>query len=266
MQTRVMASLNGVSMHQVDPSIIIQKVTEAAPSWNVTAGSKATLIGQRYGGTERRFREVQIAFAIAEMRNLQSRETVLQKVASWAAEGGALTLSYRPGQWLFVVCASLPAVNGIDAWAENYTITLRAYDKPYWENAAETTVTKTGASASISMNMANISTDWSKLQIRAVNSSGSVCNTLQVTANGETFKMAGLGLANGETFEVDYDDKDIQRIRIRSSGGVYRSALAKRTTDSADDLKVKPNVQNTIACSANVSLAWTMSTHGRWQG
>ena len=46
MQTRVMASLDGVSLHEVDPRIVIQSVDETAPNWNVTAVSRAGRIGQ----------------------------------------------------------------------------------------------------------------------------------------------------------------------------------------------------------------------------
>lgn len=265
MKTRVMASLNGISMNDIDSSIVIQKVTEAAPNWNVNAGSRGTLIGQRVTATEKRYREVQVAFAVKIVRELVTREEVLQKVSAWACGGGALTLSYRPGQQLRVMCAALPAVSGIDAWAEQYTVTFRAYEKPFWENDTESEAHATGNNVTMKLEMFGAANADSLMSIKAKNTSGSTCNTLQVTVNGETFKMASLGLANGETFVMDYDERLIQRIRIMSSGGVYRSVLNKRTVDSADDLKVEPTT-NTVTATAGTSLAWSVYSFGRWVG
>ena len=69
-------------MHEVDPRIVIQSIDESTPSWNVTAVSRAGRIGQYYTGTERRYRDIVIKFAIRIIRDLPGREEVLQKVAA----------------------------------------------------------------------------------------------------------------------------------------------------------------------------------------
>lgn len=267
MQTRVMASLNGVSMHALDPLIIIQKITEAAPSWNVNAGSRGSLTGQRYINTEKRYREVQIAFAVREIRDLARREQALQAVAGWAAAGGVLTLSYRDGQQLRVVCSGLPAVAGINNWAENYTVTLRAYDKPYWENVAQKTRTRTG-DGNVSWNLTGEGNDLTHLCCTAVNNSGSTNNLIRVIApTGEVIRLEQLGQLNGETFVMDYDERDLLRLRIKNASNEYRSVLDKRLTTSADELFIAP-AQGTVSVTstAGVSLDWTLSVNGRWKG
>ena len=258
MQTRIMVELNKIALHALDSRIILQGVDESAPSWNLTAQSRASRYGQLYTGTEKRYRDIVVRFAISIVRDLGERERILQQVIGWAAEGGELRLSYRPGQRLYVVCTAPPAVSSIDQWANSYQITFRAYDIPEWMEVSpkRTTVTDSGGTATLIIE-ANAG---GKLEFSAANSSGSACTTMTVTANGQSFIFSSLGLASGSTLQCKYNTHDIQSLKIGST-----SVLEKRTSASADDIWLKKG-QNEITFSANVSLEWTFFCYGRWYG
>ena len=233
MRTRISVALNGIELSSLDDSIVLQSVEPQTPSWNLSANSRGTRNGQRYVATEKRYRDVQVRFAIRERRDFAWRESVIQKVGN------------------------------VTEWTNAYQITFRAFNIPCWINEEADTASKTGSS--VSTTLAVKSNGGGKLRITAANSSGSTCNTATISANGYTIALTGLGLASGERLVIDYTDDDIQRIRIRNSGGTYRSALAKRTVASDDDIWLKAR-SNTITATSGTSLAWTFSCYGRWVG
>lgn len=262
MRTRISAALNGEELHSLDSAIVMQGVDEGAASWNISTGGRAGNVGQHVNRIEKRYRDVIVNFAIAEMRDMIRRADILQRVCAWAAGGGDLTISYRDRQKLRVVCASLPAVKSLDQWAETYSITFRAYEVPFWVSMDATTATiSAGTSGSASMRLKESA--GGKLCFEASNGSGGTVDSVSVGANGKSIIFSGLGLGNGEVLVGDYDGKDIQRLRIRS-GGSYRSVLNKRTTGSDDDILLKCGA-NTISVSSGAALSWNLYTYGRWE-
>lgn len=260
MRTRISVALNGAELHAIDAAIVLQGVDEGAASWNITAGNRAGNDGQHVNGVEKRYRDVVVNFAIAEKRDLIRRANIIQQVCGWAAAGGDLTVSYRDRQKLRVMCLSLPAVKSLDKWAETYSVTFRAYQVPFWQSVdAESASISAGTSGSTSLRVKE--TGGGKLCFQATNSSGSTVNTASISANGKTISFSSLGLANGEKLIGDYDDNDIQRLRILN-GSTYRSVLDKRT--GADDVLLKQG-GNTVSVSSGAALSWNVYTYGRWE-
>lgn len=260
MRTRISVALNGAELHAIDAAIVLQGVDEGAASWNITAGNRAGNDGQHVNSIEKRYRDVVVNFAIAEKRDLIRRANIIQQVCGWAAAGGDLTVSYRDRQKLRVMCLSLPAVKSPDKWAETYSITFRAYQVPFWQSVdAESAAISAGTSGSTSLRVKE--TGGGKLCFQATNSSGSTVNTASISANGKTISFSSLGLANGEKLIGDYDERDIQRIRILN-GSTYRSVLDKRT--GADDVLLKQG-GNTVSVSSGAALSWNVYTYGRWE-
>ena len=262
MRTKVSVSLDGTGLSELDPRLIIQGVNEQAPGWNIAAASRFSRYGQRVTSTEKRYREVVIQFAIAEHRDILARESVLQKVRDWGRNGGWLEISYRPFERLHVICAAMPAVNGITKWAENYSLTFRAYGVPEWESKMPDSVEATGAGGTAALTI--LPSEGGPLRVEAVNSSGSACGTISFSANGQSMAFSNLAMASGETFLLDYDAENRQRIRI-GSGGTWRSALDKRAGGSYDDILL-PKGTHSITFASGVSLAWKFYVYGRWAG
>ena len=263
MRTRIYAALNGIPLNSLDSAIVIQGVDEAAPNWNISAGNRAGLTGQIVLSTEKRYRDVKISFAIAEKHDLIHRAQILQQVNAWAAGGGVLEVGYRPGQLLRVICAGLPEIKTLTKWAEAYSITFRAYEVPFWVSTVEESVS-VAATSSGSGALAVTGTAGGKLCFTATNGTSSSCATVSVSANGATMAFSSLGLAAGEKLIVDYDERDLQRIRIQASGGTLRSVMDKRTVESADDIPLLCG-GNTITVTAQQNLTWKLYTIGRWE-
>ena len=263
MRTRISVALNGIDLASIDSAIILQGVDEGAASWNITTGGRAGNSGQHVTNVEKRYRDVVVNFAVAEKRDLIKRATVIQKVCAWAANGGDLTVNYRDRQKLRVICAQMPAVKTLTKWAETYSITFRAYEVPFWQSMdAESAAITAGTSGSVTLAVKESA--GGKLCFEATNGSGSTVNAASVTANGKSIIFASLGLANGEKLIGDYDENDVQRLRIKNTSNVFRSVLDKRTTASADDVPLKQG-GNTVSVTSGAALSWNVYTYGRWE-
>ena len=265
MRTRISVALNGAELHAIDAAIVLQGVDEGAASWNIATGNRAGNDGQHVNGVEKRYRDVVVNFAIAEKRDLIRRANIIQQVCGWAAAGGDLTVSYRDRQKLRVMCLSLPAVKSPDKWAETYSITFRAYQVPFWQSVdAESAAISAGTSGSTSLRVKE--TGGGKLCFQATNSSGSTVNTFSISTGESIMSFSSLGLANGETLVIDHSDNGKRcdlRLRIRSTGGVYRSAMNKRSTGSSDELTISPGTR-TVSMSAGGAGKITVSCYGRF--
>ena len=260
MRTKISVALNGIELHSLDGRIILQGVDEGSASWNITTGNRAGNSGQHVTGIEKRYRDVIVNFAIAEKRDMIQRANIIQMVCAWAAAGGDLTVSYRDRQKLRVVCTALPSVKNLDKWAETYSITFRAYQVPFWVSMdPESATISAGTSGSASLRVKESA--GGKLCFEATNSSGSTVDAVTVGANGKTLTFSSLGLVNGEKLIGDYDDNDIQRLRILN-GSTYRSVLDKRT--GADDVLLNCG-GNTISVTSGSALSWKVYTYGRWE-
>lgn len=263
MRTRLSVALNGVELHSIDPAICIQRIGEESPQMEASAGNRAGGDGQHLNSLTRKTDDISVQFGIdLPKRETLHRAEILQQVNAWASVGGDLSVNYRDRQKMRVRCVSLPEIDGVDRWTENYEIRFRAYETPYWQSMDRESVTATAGTA-VNTTLSVRETAGGKLSISAANSSGSTVNEFAIAANNRHFAFENLGLANGETLVIDYDERDIQRIGIISSGGVFRSAIAKRTVTSNDDILLNFGL-NQISMTADAAVALTAYTYGRW--
>lgn len=126
-------------------------------------------------------------------------------------------------------------------WAEDFQITFRAYGVPYWENMNAASSAIGGESLSASGSITVGGSAPAAADVRMENTSGAAMSTMSVSVNGKTMSFSSLALAAGEALVIDHDDETgLLRIRIRNAVGAYRSAMDKRTPESADDFIVPP--------------------------
>ena len=260
MRTRLSVALNGVELDSIDPAICIQSIDEDAPNMDVSVGNRSGNNGQHLNGVYRKTMDVSIQFSIdAPKRETLRRAAILQQVTAWAASGGNLTINYRDRQKLRGACVGLPRIDGMDRWTSNYEIIFRAFQVPYWVSQdAESATISAGTSGSATLRLRESA--GGKLCFEATNSSGSTVNAVTVSANGRTITFSSLGLVNGEKLIGDYDENDIQRLRILN-GSTYRSVLDKRT--GADDVMLNCG-GNTVSVTSEAALSWNVYTYGRW--
>lgn len=263
MKTKANFILNGVPMYAVDDRIVVDAVTENAPQWTVTAMDTGAKVGQHVAGTARQSRSIDVTFKIHE-RDQTARMEVLNKVITWAANGGEAELDYRPGQVCRVLCAQLPAFGSARDWTAPMTVSFVAYWPPYWtERDADSAsaASATGTSGSMTLNLRGNAD--APAWIAAKNTGNTTVNVLAIAANGYNIWFGSLGLAVNETARVEYND-GFQSITIVGADGVtVRSAMAKRTAASSDDIMLRPGA-NGILVGSDGTVAWTVKAFGRW--
>lgn len=260
MKTKANFILNGVPLYAVDNRIVVDAVNENAPQWTVTATDTGAKIGQHVAGTARQSRSIDVTFKIHE-RDQTARMEVLNKVIGWAANGGEAELDYRPGQVCRVLCAQLPAFGSARDWTAQMTVSFVAYWPPYWTERDADSATVTGASGSMTVNLRGNAD--APAWIAAKNTGSAVVNVLAISANGYYIEFGSLGLAANETARVEYGD-GFQSITIVGADGVtVRSAMAKRTAASSDDIMLHPGA-NSVSVGADGTVAWTVKAYGRW--
>lgn len=248
-------ALGGVQLDQVDNRILIQGVRVGAANEQISAVSLYGGVGQRITNRHRDTLEVSVIFSINIKKNkLQARSEVFEKVCGWAAGGGWLTLNYKSGRRLWVVCAKLPDEGDLREWTNRYTIVFRAYSVPYWQQSTPTTKDVTNVSTT-EQTFSVSGTAPTVMDVEFTNTGNSAINTFTITAGSSTFSLTELGLAAGEKLVIDHTTDGILRIRIH--GTSWRSVLAKRSAASSDDLYVNPGtvtVSMTAASAGNLTL------------
>ena len=256
-------ALDGAQLDQVDERILIQAVEAGAGKDTVSATPLYGGSGSRVTNRHRESLDIAVKFTINEKSyHPEERADVLERVVAWAANGGWLTVNYKPGRKIRVIAAQLPGEG--DARKRNqYTITFRAYGVPYWQSdPAKATVSGTDASGGIEIpGSAETLAD-----VQVQNISGMTVESVVVGVGDSRFHFGSLGLGGNETLVIDHQDDGemcLLRIRIKSAGGVYRSVMDKRIGYSSDDLRVKPGAA-TVLLRAQRSCRMTVSCPGRF--
>lgn len=256
-------ALDGVQLDQVDSRIIIQGIEPAAGKDQLSSVSLGGGTGSRVTGEHRDSLDIAVRFTINEKSyKPQARAEVFEKAVKWASAGGWLTVNYKPERKIRVIAAQLPAEGDMRRRNE-YTITFRAYGVPYWQQSEAGSLRLNGVS-SWSGGFGVAGSRGTVMEITFTNTSGSTCNTFSIVCGASSMSFSDLGLGSGEALVIDHDDNGrrcLLRIRIRSTGGVYRSVMAKRS--GSDDLYVNPGL-NTVIMSAQRSGQLMMSCYGRF--
>ena len=134
MTTSFDCALDSILLSSLDAAICVLDIREEAPRLR-TSALALQQEGRRLLRQQRESLTLHITFAIHEPDPVR-RRTVLQSVQAWAARGGFLTTTDRPGQRLSVVCTAFPAMSAED-WTEALTLTFTSTLVPYWEDAEE---------------------------------------------------------------------------------------------------------------------------------
>lgn len=266
MRTTRRAQIGSVQLDKIDDRIIIQSIEPQAGKDQRTSVALWGGSGSRITGEHREYLEVQIKFSInIKPGAYEERSEVLEAVNAWAAAGGWLRISPKPGRRIRVIGETLAPDGDALGWTNRFTLGLRAYGVPYWQDADETTltVTKTG---SCSRSFAVPGKAKTVLEIDFKNTSSATTNTLTISAGRSSISFEELGLAKGETLTIDHEDtgrRCLLRCYIRNTAGKTRSVLDKRTEKSSDDLEVSAG-SITVTLSAQRSGDLTVRCRGRY--
>ena len=258
MQLMRRAALNGVELDSLDDRILIQGIDEAAGRDQVTAVPLGGAPGSRMTGKHRDWLDVTVRFTINEKSySPGSRDEVMDKVKAWAEEGGVLTVNYKTGKQLRVICFQQPAAGDL-ATRREYSIVFRAYGVPYWEDVTATTLTMNqddegAGTLTLGGSAASVA------DVTVVNKSGGALQNVTVSVNETEMSFTGLNLANNGSLVVDHAEAG-GILYLRAMIG-NDSVLGKRS--GRDELILKPG-NNTIAYEASGDVIVTVSAKGRY--
>lgn len=256
MNTRYTCSIDGQGLQDIDPTIFITDIQESSPKIRTQTANNALYDGLRLTRVQRQSLSVSVTFCVREYDTAR-RKAVAEKACEWAKDGW-LTINDRPGQRLRVVCDKLPVITSALKWTDELTIGFAAYAFPFWEEAFPAKASFSGASGGVNLAPAGNIDCFLEAEITAT---GGTVNTLTVEVNGEFFTFNALGLGNGKSLSIGYDDEHhLQYMRIGSM-----SVLSKRTAESADDLKLHPRRPNTITVTANAAVKAVFKARGVWR-
>ena len=255
MMTRYEAWLNKKSLSAIDPSIYILDIAYESPRFILDMVDKPGKDGKYFTGRNARSSSVVIPFEIRE-QDTARRQDVCRRVQAWAMGGGILTTRDRRDQRLRVICEDPSAVSSALKWTQPIKITLTAYEQPFWEDEHPRSATVSGTSANKSLYVPGFGAQ-TRVEASAKNSSGSTINALTLKAGGTTMSFEGLGLADGETLDIDYDENGLLRIRV---GEV--SKMSCRTAASDDDLMLITGESGVVSVSADASVTAVFRARG----
>lgn len=255
MITSKRVSLAGEQLDELDNRIVIRSVDTGVPHETLQAVSRMGA-GQRMTVQHWDSLDVRVSFGIdIPKTNLAERREVWEKVMSWALQKGWLTVGYMEGRRMYVDKTILPSSGNLWAWADDFTITFRAYNVPFWQDEQELTIVRNSiTTASVAINVPGQM--QTVLGVAFKNTSGSALTSLSVSAGGNTVSLSGISVASGSTVEITHGTDGLLKIRSGST-----SLYDKYT--GADDLYVNPGA-NTVNITANKSGNATISVVGRY--
>lgn len=251
MKTPFDCALNGVLLSSLDEAICLRDIREEAPRLRTSALALPTE-GQRLLRQQRESLTVQILFAIHAEDPIR-RRAVLQAVHAWAARGGILTVTDRPGQQLTVLCTALPAMAAED-WTETLTIAFTSERVPCWEAAEEVS-----ASGSEVLTLdAPGTAESAPVDVAVINDTAQIVDDLTLYCGGTRMAFTGLHMPSGGVFLL------IQSGGVLSAQVDGVSALHCRTPES-DDLLLAPCGRSCVVyASAAEPLQATFTVRGRY--
>lgn len=253
MPRHVEAWMDGVALHSVGP-VMIQQVYEDPPQMEIVTGERPGRPGERLIATTRKGLRVAIEVVIRELFDLRARTRTQEKLAAWAT-GRYLMLSNHYGRRLKVTCTGMPTLGS----ARDYTSALRleftAHDVPYWEDAAQTTMSLSGGAQSGRLFVPG--TAPAPVCIVVEPMSGAL-TTFAASVAGQRIALSGLSVPQGGRLLFERDRWDDLAI---TQGGV--SLLRRRSAQSADDLIAAPGRAD-VSFEADTDCSVRFGVRGRW--
>lgn len=251
-------ALDGAYLDEIHEAIVIRGINTGVPHEDLQAVSRMGGWGQRVTRQHWESMDVTVTFAIdVPKRNMELRREIWEDVVSWALGCGWLTVNYMPDRRLRVDKAILPGSGDLWAWTDSFTITFRAYNVPFWQDANPSAVAARNVS-SFSGVLGVPGQFRTVADVTFHNGSGSAMTSFSITVAGRTIALSGISLANGADLVISHGTDGLLRV---TAGGT--SVYDKITSSSADDLYMDPGTA-AISMTAGKSGNITVSCYGRY--
>ena len=249
-------ALGGVQLDEIDPWIVIRSIDPGVTHETVSAVSRMGGFGQRVTGEHWDTLEVKVTFAIdIPKREKERRKAVYDAALAWATRRGWLTINYMPNRRFYVDKVIYPGAGDIWQWTDEYTLTFRAYNVPFWQEETPVQASHdTAASGRVWIQVGGMVR--SVLDVTFQNMSGMEIPNFSVTAGGSSIVLTNIGLGGSETLQISHGTDGLLWI---TAGG--RSVYDRRT--GSDDLYVNPG-SVAVDFSATRAGRLTVMSYGRY--
>lgn len=256
MDSRYVATLNGINFADLDERLLILNVNHDRPNYQISKNTIANKMGAIIGRKHKDCAKVTITFEI-HVYPTDERQAVLQSVVEWAKNGGTLRLNDRPEQKLVCICEELPSINSVKDWTSPLDIVFSAYGVPYWQEEDASIVSLSGSNAS---GMIDVPGNGGEACVDCTIIPRGILNSIRLTAGNTYIELTGLSINTGTPLLITHDSNQILNI---SAYGTSR--LSARTGQSSDDLLVPSGATSRIATTSNVPVTATFSVRGLWE-
>lgn len=259
------ATLDGVAFSSLGAELILVDIIEHEAKMDTQTVPRGGDYGLMRTVNRRESLSVELVFC-ARTQDVQRRAALLAKVTGWAVNGGALKINSRPGKILYVVMDTPPALKSSAKWTDEITLTLTAYDVPYWQSEAVSSADGNAVSAE----------NGEYKFTTSLYVDGQIETNVSVVAMTTDAFLSRFSVRCGETMIelVGMGAQPVEALKIAYSGGILtienmyaetdKSLLKYRTVDSSDDLKAKASAANEIVVSGDAPLLANMQARGLW--
>ena len=210
-------ALGGVQLDELHDAIVIRSIDPGVTKESVSAVTRMGGFGQRMTGQHWDTLEVSVSYAIdIPKREMALRRQIFDAVNAWALKKGWLTVNWLENRRFYVDKVVLPGSGDMWAWTDEFTITFRAYNVPFWQDALPAQVSSgTAASGSVTVQVGgNVQ---SVLDVTFQNRSGMTINNFWVQANGNRITLSSLGLGGSSALTINHGTDGLLRIKIGST-------------------------------------------------
>ena len=249
-------ALGGVQLDEIHEAIVIRRIDQGTPTESLEAVERMGGYGQRMTGQHYNLLDVTVSYAIDVPKGeMALRRQIMDAVNSWALAKGWLTVNWMEDRQMYVDHVIIP--NGGDPWnwTEDYTITFRAYNIPFWQDVSASQV-KSGTAAKGRIWLTANGNMNTPLDVSFRNMSGMTINTISISTNGKSISLTNLGLSGSGTLDISHGTDGLLQMKIGSTC-VYEKYTG------ADDLLLTPG-NNAIDYTAARAGILTASCIGRW--
>lgn len=258
---RFEATLNGGKFSSIAEEVLLRDIVEQPATEDVTLARRANRPGQRLSAKTRTALSVRLVYNIRS-RDIARRAEVRDLVAKWARDGGMLEINTRPGKHLYVVADVPPALDSSLKWTQDLSLTLTAYEQPYWVDnipaeAYVDTALKSDGSGDYTSSFASLTiggtVDFVPVNCTVTNVGNTALTRVKIEVNNTHIELSGMSVDPGGVIMIEHVRGIVMIYNLMDSAVTY---LYARTPQSSDELLGKVGYNNVnIESDSMVSVA-----------
>ena len=248
-------SLGGVQLDELDEHIVIRSINPGVPNEKLSTTDRMGGVGQRLTTQHWNSLDVNVTYAIdLPRKKLKERKEIFDLVNSWALKGGWLKVNYIRARRLYIDKVIIPGSGDLYNWTNEYTITFRAYNVPFWTDTTAESVKKKITKGDIKITVpGQVQT---VLNATLQNVSGQTISDISIKTGKNTLTFKGINLGGSATLTISHGNDGLLRAKVGSTS-VYNKITG------GEDLYVMPG-ENTVTIESKRAVQATIEAVGRY--